>query len=374
MELEPQIAKTIVKHLKDIIHFEINLFDTSGTIIASTDEVRIGTSHSGARLAASSKQTLTIEYDEQFKGAKKGINLPVLFNNTVVAIIGITGEKKEVEPFGNIIKKMTEILIRENWMQITHFNQQMNYSNFINVLLSPTRDESMTAYLASILEIDLTLERYVIYGCFKEEATEEANKNYEGLPHLIYQRIHHYNHSFYTITNHTVTIMMEKMERAALKTLMASLATDIQGKFKQAFGFGIGSIATTIDQLPKSHHEAKIAAQWALADAPQALKCFDELNLELILSAIPPNYTQQFVQNVLGNLNEKEQSEFSTILHTYAKHNGSINKGAEELFIHKNTLQYKLNRLYELTGFNPRNLNDFTILTLAFQLKDLPIQ
>lgn len=52
MELEPKVAKLIVKSLKDIINHEINLFDTSGTIIASTDTVRIGTSHEGARLAA----------------------------------------------------------------------------------------------------------------------------------------------------------------------------------------------------------------------------------------------------------------------------------------------------------------------------------
>lgn len=75
MELEPKVAKLIVKSLKDIINHEINLFDTSGTIIASTDTVRIGTSHEGARLAAKNQQTLTIEHDNQFKGAKKGINI-----------------------------------------------------------------------------------------------------------------------------------------------------------------------------------------------------------------------------------------------------------------------------------------------------------
>ena len=102
MELEPKVAKLIVKSLKDIINHEINLFDTSGTIIASTDTVRIGTSHEGARLAAKNQQTLTIEHDNQFKGAKKGINIPVLFNQSVVAIIGITGERRT---FGEYYQK-----------------------------------------------------------------------------------------------------------------------------------------------------------------------------------------------------------------------------------------------------------------------------
>ena len=44
-------------------------------------------------------------------------------------------------------------------------------------------------------------------------------------------------------------------------------------------------------------------------------------------------------------------------------------KIAKELFIHVNTLQYKLNKLYEKTNLNMRNYNDFTKLKIAFMLK-----
>lgn len=37
--------------------------------------------------------------------------------------------------------------------------------------------------------------------------------------------------------------------------------------------------------------------------------------------------------------------------------------------MHKNTLQYQLNKIEKLTGYNPRNLKDFTILDIAFALK-----
>lgn len=105
MDLDPQTAETIVTSLKDIISHEINLFDTTGTIIASTDLSRIGTSHDGARLTIATKKTVFIDSDNEFKGARHGINMPVLFNDSVVAVIGITGERSEVEPFGKVIKK-----------------------------------------------------------------------------------------------------------------------------------------------------------------------------------------------------------------------------------------------------------------------------
>ena len=371
MELEPQIATQIVKNLKEIIHFEINLFDTTGTIIASTDEVRVGTSHSGALKAARMKETLTIEYDNQFEGARKGINLPVLFNDEVVAIIGITGEKAEVEPFGNIIKKMTEILIRENWVQITHFNQQLNYNNLISMLLSKTRDESLTAYLASILEIDLKKPRCVVTGFFEID-DHKQNGNHEDLTHIVDRRLNHYANSFYTVSNQMVTIIMEKLETTQLTFLLEALAKDITDRYHTPFVFGIGSCVDDYKGLAASSEEAKIAASWAKQDMTTQVKNFSDLNVEFILSAIDPEYIQRFVNHIFQNLNEGEIDTFDELLQVYTKHNGSISRGAEELFIHKNTFQNKLNRLHTLTGLNPRNMKDYVTLAIAFQLRKLP--
>ena len=38
--------------------------------------------------------------------------------------------------------------------------------------------------------------------------------------------------------------------------------------------------------------------------------------------------------------------------------------------MHKNTLQYQLNKIEKLTGYDPRNLKDFSTLDLAFTLKN----
>ena len=56
MEIDPKIAQTIAENMKEIFHHDINFFDTTGTIIASTDASRIGTGHDGARLAVKIKR------------------------------------------------------------------------------------------------------------------------------------------------------------------------------------------------------------------------------------------------------------------------------------------------------------------------------
>ncbi|MFZ2538276.1 MAG: helix-turn-helix domain-containing protein, partial [Oscillospiraceae bacterium] len=53
----------------------------------------------------------------------------------------------------------------------------------------------------------------------------------------------------------------------------------------------------------------------------------------------------------------KEISQWIVILETYYKEEGSIAATAQKLFVHKNTLQYKLKKLYEQTGYDPRSIH-----------------
>ena len=65
---------------------------------------------------------------------------------------------------------------------------------------------------------------------------------------------------------------------------------------------------------------------------------------------------KSFNEKVLKNFSQKELKEFSTIMTIYEEFNGSITQTAEKLFMHKNTLQYKLNKIKRLSGYDPINL------------------
>ena len=44
----------------------------------------------------------------------------------------------------------------------------------------------------------------------------------------------------------------------------------------------------------------------------------------------------------------------------------------ERLYLHKNTLQYRLNRIRKVTGLNPRDFEDAVILYLGLKLSPVP--
>ncbi|MBS0992855.1 helix-turn-helix domain-containing protein [Lacticaseibacillus paracasei] len=368
MQLEPKVAQDIVTNLKDIIHHEINLFDTTGTIIASTDEKRVGTFHDGAFQAVKSHQPVVIQNDAEFSGARAGTNLPVLFNDSVVAVIGITGDAEEVAPLGNIIKKMTEILIRENWSQMTRYTRQSNFNSLTSQLISQEHDESLVDYLMAVLEMDATIPRQVIVGQFLP--ADSPLPSYTEAGEVVPKYLSKHPASFYASSNNELTLMVQKTNETDLKRMLTSIQSEVKSSLGREMAFGIGRLVDNIGAYWQSYRDAKATVSWLLFKHQAVITHYDALDTALVLSALPDITSQDLRRKVLKDIPADELAEFKRVLAAYVDQNGSIIHGAAQLFIHKNTFQNKLNRIHAVTGYNPRQLSDFVVLYLAFALDD----
>ena len=95
--LFPDLANKIVREVRRLITENI-IINIQGVIIASTDTERIGQFHEGALRCANQKKTviITTEDERQLQGVKAGMNLPLLFHDEVIGVIGITGEPENI--------------------------------------------------------------------------------------------------------------------------------------------------------------------------------------------------------------------------------------------------------------------------------------
>lgn len=143
MTIDPATAQTIVDNLKDVIEYNINFFDTEGTMVASTDASRIGSFHGAARQAAVDGQTVAVDRRHPYEGAQDGVNVPVVLNGAVVAVIGITGPVNRVRDLGGIIERMTGLMLCANMEQIARFNRRIMTSNLVNLLTLEHKDNEL---------------------------------------------------------------------------------------------------------------------------------------------------------------------------------------------------------------------------------------
>ena len=75
---------------------------------------------------------------------------------------------------------------------------------------------------------------------------------------------------------------------------------------------------------------------------------------------------RDYIRGVLGHLNK----ELLDTLRVFLEKDMSITDSSRALFIHRNTLTYRLDRITELTGYNPRRLNGAVHLFMAIWLSN----
>ncbi|MBR8702007.1 Carbohydrate diacid regulator [Fusobacterium sp. DD29] len=362
MEVTRELAADIVIEMKKIIGKDINYIATDGEIIASTDKKRIGTYHQGALKVIKSKKALIVENNEEYGGTREGVNLPVKFEKSIVGVIGISGKKEDVEKYGQIIKKMTEILIKEAYMKEEQENTLEYEKILLENILLPEK------YMHRTITLSKNIEEMEI----KEDGTVIAVE-LSGFDTLIkgkrcieiVRRIVKGEKGYLMVNQGTVILLFFKKNRKKIEKVLKKISDNLIKNDNIGSVFGIGKSKKNLTLLRESYLEAMESLEWSLKNH-QDLFFYEDMGIELILNNTPNDIKENFLNMVFKNLTIEELNEYREILCTYEKHNGSLDRISKELFIHKNTLQYKINKLKEKNGLDMRKYRDFTILKIAF--------
>ena len=356
VKISPDLAQKIVDDMRMVLNHKVNFMDMDGLIIASSDKNRINTFHGGAAIVLKRKTPLFIEYDGQYEGSRKGINMPIYFDNQIIGVIGVSGDK-EVEKYTEIVKTMTEILVKEAYLNVMSFQNREKHRLVIETLLL---DSGNLTY-DTMFGIDFADEYRVVTG---GPSTSDYDLSY--LYPLLESTLSINSKIFFTISHALIIILVPKTNLNYLLTQIQNKAMD---RYEMNLNFGIGLIGSETVDIKKSFETAKQALGWSVSqNHEQQIIYFEELDLGMIVANIPDDVKQLFHTNIFRNFRTKDFQQFRAIMKSFAKHNGSLGACADELFIHKNTLQYQLNKVKNLTGYDPRNYQDFAVLYMALLL------
>ncbi|MGF6906689.1 CdaR family transcriptional regulator [Fusobacterium sp. PH5-44] len=359
MDISMELALNILNKMKEIIKQDLNFINKNGIIVASTDPERIGNYHEAALKCIQTKSPLIINNNDEFKGSKKGINMPIYFKNTIIGVIGITGDKNEVEKFGKIIKMMTEILVKEAWLKDLDIRtKELNRAFIERIVLGYDYDLFPTS--------NILFPYSVVVGKLANNTPFIVN---EKIYDILKNVLSFDQNSIFTISRNEIIILYHFEKKEDVYKNIGILKDKLFRKLKLNFSFGIGSVAEEYSTLKASYNSAKEILNFILKfSSKRQIIQYDDIGIEFLFLNLDKNDISNFKNKILVNFTPEEIKEFSKILLVYEENDGSISKVSEELFMHKNTLQYKLNKIKQLSGYDPRLLKDFVILSLAFRL------
>ncbi|MFY0762346.1 sugar diacid recognition domain-containing protein [Metabacillus dongyingensis] len=364
--IRPSLAKSIILEMNHLIDEDLIVADTSGTIIASTDESRVGTFHEGAQICCREQRKLIITERDQkvLAGVKAGINLPIFFHNQIAGVIGITGDPDRVFPFGEILRKMTELLMNERY-----YLEQLEWrARAIEAFVFDWihRSEWSEAFLnqAELLGIDLSLNRQIIIVHFT--GRKDALIGQEVLNDIMQTFMNESTDVFVRWGNDRFVILhaaKEKKDRTRQFAIQISRYLSERYHLKISIGVGQPSAAA---EVYRSFEQAERAL--TVAKNSNSIVFDEELRLELLLKDIKKDTREEFVRRTIATIIQDQ--ELLDTLKTFLIHNQSFKHTADNLHIHINTLHYRLKRIEQLTGLNPRHSEDLTALYLAFSFLD----
>jgi carbohydrate diacid regulator len=359
MGVSLQTAQQIVETLKMICDHDINFIDSDGKICASTDGTRIGGYHEGGHQAAISGQSVTIERDDPARELRWGINMPIKYNGRIAAVIGITGRPEEVRKYADLAQRITLLLLREQDLAARN-NDARNQTGFLVRALIDNETVSST-FTEDVLTMNgLTSEpsqwRTVVFR-LKTKHSRPLHEIETALRNTI-GRLGGCLHTYQFPDEYIVILPQNGFDKK--ERLLSALAES----YPDALQIGVGPIHRLTRQY-RSCQGARLALK--CLSAGENFAKYDDKLLELLLADVGRDAADDYIHRCLDKLDDEDKA----LLDVYYACDMSLQKTAERCFVHKNTMQYRLNRIEDRCGLDPRRFRDAAALYTALRIEKL---
>ena len=134
---------------------------------------------------------------------------------------------------------------------------------------------------------------------------------------------------------------------------------------------GIGTVATHLRDLAKSYKEAQIAIEVGkVFDTEKYVINYENLGIGRLIYQLPTTLCEMFLQEVFKkNPIDALDKETLFTIHKFFENNLNVSETARKLFVHRNTLVYRLEKIKKLTGLDLREFDDAITFKVALMVK-----
>ena len=376
--LDAKLAQDIVNRTMQIIDSNINVMDAKGTIIGSGDVNRIGEFHEGALLALS--QGRVVEINEavanSLHGVKPGVNLPLRVEGEVVGVIGLTGDPSLLRQHGQLVGMAAEMMLEQaRLLNMLAQDSRMREALVLNLIRSDELPTSMVEW-AQRLGIDMAQPRVVtmieldsnLLGVDTSMAELQQLQSLLTMPD---------RDNLIAIVSLTEMVVLQpalnsngRWDAEEHRKRVDNLLLRISESSRLNVRFSLGNHFSGPGCVARSYSTAKAAMTVGKQRMPdQRSYYYQDLMLPVLLDSLRGGWQINELSRPLVKLKAMDNNGLlrRTLL-AWFNHNMHPGATVKSLYIHRNTLDYRLNRISEITGLNLRKFDDHMQLYIALQL------
>jgi len=356
--LEPSLAQRFIDKTAKNLEYNVNIMNDKGIIIASKDASRIGNFHEVAyNLLNGIFVSGVVKEGQKYLGTKPGVNMFIDYKDNHVGVICVSGNPQNVNGFAEFVKASMESMLEYEIDKEVEHGQKNKAEQFLNYLLF---EENPDMSVADVMAKELEISKDTLRIC----VIIKNNSEYDS-KNLVQALVDAEGHSYQdiiAITRNDDIVMFKSINLeyvAAIKD-NRQIITEYLNNFTEKFievsednkiSICVGTLQNNINKYRESYKyalEVGLQVKWE-----KGIYFFNDHILDYIRRIA----TIKIYDNIYGMYNnaftEQEKKFIAKSVEVLNKNNYNIVNSSKELFMHRNTLLFRLNKIKDILNIEP---------------------
>jgi len=348
-----KVFQSVITRICDAIGYDFGITDGSGVVIASTIEDEVGMVHEQCVDFLSSNTT----YIEKSDLVMKKIDI----NGRLDFVLYFISEHPDR-------KKIAELIAISLENAKLYYDEKYDRSNFMKNVL-----------LGNILPGDITIrakELRVKNECRRIVYLVRTEKTRELYAYNIIQSLFPNNSKDYIILlddQNTVLIkeLKDKEDSEEIHKKARIIIDTLSSELMIKASIGIGTEAESLRDVARSYKDAQTALKIGqIFESEKSIVDYNHLGIGRLIYQLPTTLCRLFLNEVFKEgVFETIDSETMITIQKFFENNLNVSETYRQLFIHRNTLVYRLDKIQKITGMDLRKFDDAIYFKVAMMVK-----
>ena len=346
-----QILQNTIEGLKGITRIDFCVMDTDGKSLASTFAEQEDYEEEVVSFVGSPADSQVVQGYQFFK---------IFDDHQLEYVLLANGGSDDVYMVGKIAAFQIQNLL-------VAYKERFDKDNFIKNLLLDNLLLVDIYNRAKKLHIDTEVRRVIFIIETKHEKDSSALDNMRG---LLGNKVK----DFVTAVDEKNVIVVKELEDqdgpAELEKAAQNFYEILKNDGEEEIHIAYGTVINDIKEVSKSYKEAKLTLDVGkIFFSEKNVIAFSELGIGRLIYQLPVPLCKMFIREIFeGKSPDDFDEETLTTINKFFENNLNVSETSRQLYIHRNTLVYRLDKLQKSTGLDLRVFEDAITFKIALMV------
>ena len=348
-----RLFQSVIHQMKDAIDRVIGVIDENGVIIACSELVKIGEIKQGVRDELAYTSDVVTSSGYTYRPVSGGVKAEY--------IVFVEGEDKMAE-------KMSKLLSISLGNIKNLYDEKYDKGSFIKNII-----------LDNILPSDIYIKSKELHFNTEESRIVFLIKFFgktDMMPFEMLQNMFPDKSKDYVISvgEHDIVLVKDVKpgtEPKDVEKIATNIADTLSAEFYTKVAIGISTTVENIKDLARAYKEAQVALEVGkVFETEKNIISYENLGIGRLIYQLPTTLCEMFLQEVFkkGSLESLDRETLMTI-QCFFENNLNVSETSRKLFVHRNTLVYRLEKIRKLTGLDLREFEHAITFKVALMVR-----